>query len=151
MGMLMRDTAVWPFHWLTTLPGALPSNLISATQYPKVFAWIARFDAYTRAAAKKAGKPRTIKGPEAVAIIEKAGLAEESCGVDEMDPSGLRKGDEVEVWPTDSGVNHRDRGRLVGLNGREIVVETRSGKVEGVRVHAPRHGFRVRRVKEGKL
>lgn len=62
------------------------------------------------------------------------------------DPSGLQKGDEVEVWPTDSGSNHRDRGRLVKLDGGEIVVQGRTGGGKTVRIHAPRHGFRVRKV-----
>ncbi|KAH7419977.1 hypothetical protein BKA64DRAFT_716358 [Cadophora sp. MPI-SDFR-AT-0126] len=144
--------AIWPFHWLTTLKGALPLHLISPTQFPKVFSWISRFDAAIRAAAKKAGKPKTVKGDEAVAIMRKAGYAEEqSLGVDEGDPSALKLGEWVEVWPTDSGSGHRDRGRLVGLSGREVVLETGGGEVEGVRVHAPRHGFRVRRVDGGKL
>ncbi|KAK0109129.1 hypothetical protein ONS96_002955 [Cadophora gregata f. sp. sojae] len=143
--------AIWPFHWLTTLKGALPPDLIPPTQFPKVFAWISRFDAATRAAAKKSGKPKTIKGDEAVTITRKAGFVEESIGVDESDPSGLKSGDLVEVWPTDSGSKHRDQGRLVGLNWREVVVETENGEVEGVRVHAPRHGFRVRRVDGVKL
>ena len=83
--------------------------------------------------------------------MRKAGFAEESIGVDESDPSGLKAVEWVEVWPTDSGSRHRDQGKLVGLSGREIVVETGDGEVDGVRVHAPRHGFRVRRVDKGKL
>ncbi|KAH6713170.1 hypothetical protein BKA61DRAFT_484311 [Leptodontidium sp. MPI-SDFR-AT-0119] len=151
-GVGMADIeAVWPFHWLTTLPGALPPPLISSSQFPKVFAWISRFDTDTRAAAKKAGKPKTIKGEEAVGIMQKAGFAEGELGVAEGDPSGLKRGEWVEVWPTDSGSRHRDRGRLVGLSMREVVIETEGGEVGGVRVHAPRHGFRVRRVEGGKL
>jgi len=143
--------AIWPFHWLTTLKGALPPNLISATQFPKAFAWISRFDATARAAAKTARKPKTVKGDEALGIMRKGGFAEENIDVDESDPSGLKAGEWVEVWPTDSGSRHRDQGSLVGLSGREIVVETGDGEVEGVRVHAPRHGFRVRRVDKGML
>lgn len=84
-------------------------------------------------------------------IMHQAGLVEASIGVDEGDPSGLRLGEMIEVWPTDSGVRHRDRGRLVGLNEKEVVVQTQGGQVAGVRVHVPRHGFRLRRFKEGKL
>ncbi|KLU86489.1 hypothetical protein MAPG_05501 [Magnaporthiopsis poae ATCC 64411] len=88
--------AVWPFHWLVTLPQqALPPDQISAAAFPRVFAWIDRFDrAYAHA------------------------------------------------------VNHRDVGRLVGLDHDEIVIETTlaGGGAAGVRLHAPRHGFRVRPV-----
>ncbi|CZS87864.1 uncharacterized protein RCO7_00846 [Rhynchosporium graminicola] len=143
--------AVWPFHWLNGLEGALPPPLISATQYPKVFAWISRFDASTRAAAKQLGKPKTIKGEEAISITQTGGFAEEVLIVDELDPSGLKRGEWVEVWPTDSGSRHRDQGHLVGLSGKEIVVATEGGKVEGVRIHTPRQGFRVRRLDGGKL
>ena len=53
----------------------------------------------------------------------------------------------MEVWPTDTGSRHRDRGRLVGLTRSEVVLEVQSkvgGKV--VRIHAPRHGFKVQPV-----
>ena len=73
-------------------------------------------------------------------------------GVEEGDPLGLKVGQEVSVWPTDSGFSHRDRGRLVGLTWNEIVVEK---DVEGeagrgsVRLHFPRTGFRVVAVDAG--
>ncbi|EKD13711.1 uncharacterized protein L3040_005668 [Drepanopeziza brunnea f. sp. 'multigermtubi'] len=143
--------AVWPFHWLTTLPGALPTSYISPAQFPRTFAWISRFDAHARSAATTAGKPKTVTGDQAVQIMQQSSLVERELGVEDGDPSGLRHGERVEVWPVDSGRSGRDRGRLVGLNGNEIVVVTEGGKVEGVRVHCPREGFRVRRAPEGKL
>jgi len=76
-------------------------------------------------------------------------FAEEEGDVDVNDPTGLKKGDQVEVWPIDSGFTRKDRGALVGLDGREIVVDGRTEKGERVRIHAPRHGFRLRGV--GKL
>jgi hypothetical protein len=141
--------AVWPLHWLTTLRGALPASYISAEQFPKAFAWIARFDKAVREAAKRAGKPKTVSGKEAVAIIEAAGFAEAEGAVDAGDPLELARGDEVEVWPIDSGFNHKDRGSLVRLCAREVVIESRTAGGKTVRVHAPRHGFRVRRVGGG--
>jgi hypothetical protein len=38
---------------------------------------------------------------------------------------------------------------LVGLSTREVVIEGRTEDGKEVRIHAPRHGFRVRRAKEG--
>jgi hypothetical protein len=55
---------------------------------------------------------------------------------------GLQRDSMVEVWPVDSGSAHVDIGRLLGLDSLEIVFETDAG----VRVHAPRHGFRLRPV-----
>ncbi|CZR60496.1 uncharacterized protein PAC_10392 [Phialocephala subalpina] len=139
--------AIWLFHWLNGLPGALPVEF--KQQFPKVFAWVDRFDKVTRAAAKEAGKPKTVKGPEAREIIQGSGFAESEGQVERSDPSGLRKGTTVEVWPTDSGFNHKDRGVLVGLTEKEIVVEGEMEDGTGVRVHAPRHGFRMREAKGG--
>ncbi|KXX81819.1 Glutathione S-transferase U4 [Madurella mycetomatis] len=137
--------AIWPLHWLVTLPGppALDPARVSRERFPRVFAWIERFQAAVREA--KGGEVRTLSGEEAAAVIRTAGLFEESrLGVDETESLvralGLRRGDVVEVWPTDSGSGHRDRGRLVGIGTDEVVWETEIG----VRVHAPRGGFRVR-------
>jgi hypothetical protein len=133
------------------MPGALPPNLISAKQFPKVFAWIQRFDKTVKAAATKRGKPKTVKGDEAASTVGASEFAEQEGQVDSEDPLGLKKGDTVEVFPTDSGSNHKDRGLLVALNGKEIVVESKTREGKTVRVHAPRHGFRVRVVKGSQL
>ncbi|PBP19658.1 glutathione S-transferase, partial [Diplocarpon rosae] len=42
-GPSLGDIEVWLFHWLTTLHGALPPDLISPIHFPKVFSWISRF------------------------------------------------------------------------------------------------------------
>jgi hypothetical protein len=144
-------TAVWPFHWLRGLKGALPADYISAQNFPKVYAWVERFDQAVKAAAKKAGKPKTIKGPEALEIISSSEFAEAEGTVDETDPTGLKKGQEIEVWPIDSGFSRKDRGRFVKLDGAEIVIDGKTKDGLAVRIHAPRHGFRVRAMKGSKL
>lgn len=128
------------------MKGALPVDYISAHQFPKAFAWIDRFGKAVKAAATKAGKPKTLEGFEALDQISKSDYAEPESPVDASDPTGLKKGQEIEVWPIDSGVNYRDRGRLVGLSGAEIVIESKTKNGQVVRVHTPRHGFRVRSV-----
>ncbi|EHK98465.1 hypothetical protein M7I_5709 [Glarea lozoyensis 74030] len=140
--------AVWVPLWLRDLKGALPAGYICANTFPKTFAWIERFHQHTRGLAQKAGKPKTIKGAEALRISSDGEFAEAEGEVDGNDPLGLKKGQEVEVWPVDSGFSYKDRGRLVGLDGNEVVVEKVNGEGKSVRVHAPRHGFRVRGVKE---
>ncbi|KAF2454077.1 glutathione S-transferase [Lineolata rhizophorae] len=139
--------AIWPFHWLVEMKGALPPNVISESRFPKVYAWIARFRAALQAAKAAAPKPVTLKGPEAAQHITEARFAEEPNGasVDAEDPLGLEKGDVVEVWPIDSGSRHHDRGRLVTLNANEVTVSSRceaDGRKE-VHIHTPRWGFRV--------
>lgn len=142
--------AVFLFHWLQTMKGALPPDQISPQQFPKLFAWISRFDSAIKAAAQKAGKPKRISGEEALKLVQGMEFMEKEAAVEENDPLGLKKGDVVEVWPVDTGFNHKDRGPLLGLDGREVVVEGKTEEATTVRVHAPRHGFRVRHV-ESKL
>jgi hypothetical protein len=152
--------AVWPFHWMTGIPGMLSdvddngdstatttstAQQISSAAFPRVYAWVARFQAAVGAAKERVRAGR-VSGEEAARILLRSGFLEreEEVGVDETEPlaraCGLRRGSWVEVWPTDYGAAHRDRGRLVGLGPDEVVWETDAG----VRVHAPRLGFRVR-------
>lgn len=139
--------AVWPFHWLTGLPGALPKDKFSEATYPKVYAWISRFQTAVSAARKEMQKPRTVSGDEAANMITSASFNEVEGDVDPEDPlvvaQKIQKGDFVTVWPTDTGSSHRDSGRVVAINQNEVVWDTLSK--ESARVHAPRHGFRVRR------
>jgi len=143
--------AVWVFHWAKGLPGALPDGFIDAKIFPKTFAWIVRFDKAAKAAEKKARKPNAVKGDEVRKRIEQSAFAEKEGQIDSNDPTKLEKGTEVEVWPTDTGFSHKDQGKLVSLDRQEIVIE---GKTEGgvaVRIHTPRHGFKIRAVAGSKL
>lgn len=139
----LTAAAVWPFHWLVGLQGALPPSSISAKQYPRVFAWIDRFTKAVSNAKASAQKPATYKGPEAINFIAQAAFAEAEGEVEE-DPLALHKGQDVEVWPLDSGAKHHDRGRLIALNTKEVVIATRT-EAEGkeVRIHHPRKNFRI--------
>lgn len=77
-------------------------------------------------AAKSRGKPKAVTGKEAIVIIEGSEFVEDDGEVVASDPLGLVEGDAVEVWPTDSRFNHKDRGRLVRLCGREVATESRA-------------------------
>lgn len=149
-------TAVWPFHWLNSMPGALPPALISPAQFPKTFAWISRFDKLVRSSQKSLSPPITsLKGPEAAKRVIYSDFADAKLAANsgagvklgENEPSGLKLGDEVRLSPTDSGASHKDVGKLVWLDEEEIVIEKKSEE-DGVvvRIHAPRHGFKVVRV-----
>ncbi len=139
--------AIWPFHWLRGLKGALPPTLVSSDKFPKVYAWIDRFNEALAAAKGKAPKPTTLKGAEAVKFVTQADFAEPEGPVDENDPLGLKKGQDVESWPVDTGFKHHDRGKLVSLTSKEVVLASQS-KVSGkeVRIHHPRWNFRTRAV-----
>lgn len=122
------------------MKGAIPKDLISDKQYPKVFAWITRFNKAVSAAKAKAPKPTTLKGDAAAQRILNAKYADNDVGIDNSDPLNLRQGQEVEVWPIDSGFRAHDKGRLVGLNGEEVVIQSAD---KDVRLHYPRTGFRI--------
>jgi len=145
----LGDVAIWPFHWLLGLKGALPEDLFSKKLYPRTYAWIERFSAAIAKAKASLPKASPVKGDEAVHLIAQAGFAEVEGDVEEKDPLRLKKGQEVEVWPTDTGFKHRDCGRLLCLTKNEAVVAAKT-KVSGkeVRIHAPRAGFRIEAVRE---
>jgi len=138
--------AVWPLHWILLVPGALPQDQISAALYPKVFSWIERFKEAVSSAEKVVPASLTVDGEQASETIDGSSYNDREGEVDENDfvvqQHGLSKGQLVRVWPTDSGSRHKDLGRLVGIDGQEVVIETQAGET-AVRVHAPRHGFRV--------
>jgi len=135
--------AIWTFDWLNGLKGALPQELISSTSYPKVFAWIARFNNALKAAKAKAPKPAALKGDAAAQRVLSAPFVDKDLSVDPADPLGLQQGTEVEVFPIDSGTNHRDQGRLIGLTENEIVLSIQA-KGKEVHLHWPRSGFRIK-------
>ncbi|ETS74878.1 hypothetical protein PFICI_13362 [Pestalotiopsis fici W106-1] len=145
--------AVFPFIWLAGLPGALPADVIGPSRYPKVFAWIDRFGKVT-AAKGAAGKPKAVTGDEAAKIITGSGFAESDETVDESEvvvqAQGLKAGDDVRVWPSDYGSKHKDAGKLVAITSKQIVIETQ-GPAGKVRLHAPRHGFKIAKAVQGKL
>lgn len=137
--------AVWLFYWLNGLKGALPRELISHEQFPRVFAWIQRFHEAIKEARDALRKPTTLKGDAARARILSAKLAP-TTGVRNNDPSGLGQGQVVEVWPIDTGFRHKDRGTLVSLDDDEIVIEVKAKDEIGepVQVHFPRLNYRIR-------
>jgi hypothetical protein len=109
-----------------------------------------RFRKAVKAAQAAVAKPTTLNGDAALQRILDARFAEQESTVDEEDPLGLKKGTEVEVWPIDTGVRHRDRGRVVGLTQDEVVLSvTPEAEGKEIRVHFPRTNFRIEAVKEG--
>lgn len=140
--------AVWPLHWLSRIPGAFTKDQLSEKQFPKVFAWIERFDKAVGAAAKKLGAAR-ISGQEATKTIVAAPYFDEAGRVLQTELTvqtlGLKPGDQVVVFPSDYGMTHKDSGSLVSIDEKEVVFETKAELAGSptVRVHAPRLGFRI--------
>lgn len=146
--------AIWPFHWLSGMPGALPKDVVGPSKFPKVFSWIQRFEKAATAKSKQLGKPKEVKGNEAAKIVADSGFAEREETVDESElfvqATGLKSGDMVKVWPTDSGSKHKDTGKLVAITSKQIVIEVQ-GELGSVRLHVPRHGFKASKADKSKL
>ncbi|UKZ91919.1 uncharacterized protein TrAFT101_012034 [Trichoderma asperellum] len=145
---------VWALHWVSGLKGALPADRFSPEKYPLVYAWIKRFQEAVTAAKARNGKPKSLSGEEAAKVIEKSSWNEKEKTVDVGDPlvvaEGLKKGSMVAVCPTDTGRSHKDIGKLVSLDKDEVVIEIKTPEGETVRLHTPRHGFKLRRFDEEK-
>ena len=121
----------------------MPSHVVSPRRFPKVYAWISRFQAALEEAGSSAPKTVQLNGNEALDFITSSSLEEHQGDVDSDDPLGLQKGTEVELYPTDWGSEHRDTGQLVALTQDEVTVAARSKDATELRIHALRTGFRV--------
>lgn len=145
---LVDIEAVFVFVWLSVMPGALPKDTMGPVAFPRLHAWVARFVEAAGAAEKENGAPTTVGGDEAAKLVFGAAFAEAEGAVNGSNPvvvaEGLQKGDKVLVWPTDSGSGHKESGTLVSMTLKEIVLEAQ-GKGGSVRVHAPRHGYKVKK------
>jgi len=134
------------------MPGALPASYISANQFPKVFAWIQRFDNAVKEARAASPKPIRVKVDDLIKHLAKSRFYEPFGDIDANDPTAYKAGDEVAVYPTDTGASHKDTGKLLSLTPNDIVIakRTKVGDLE-IHVHAPRWGFRVTKVKQGRI
>ena len=66
--------------------------------------------------------------------------------MDEKDPLGIKAGTDVTVENSDTEAGaHPQKGKLVGVNNKEVVVELKNG----IRVHFPRIGYVVKEAKVG--
>jgi hypothetical protein len=129
------------------LKGALPKELFNEQDFPRVYAWVARFNDAYKAARTAAPKPTSLKGTDALQRISQAAFADTNLAVDESDPLRLARGEEVDVWPTDSGSKHKDRGRLLKLSANEVVIAVQSETGKEIHLHTPRNNFRIAAVK----
>ncbi|KAL7785284.1 hypothetical protein V8C37DRAFT_394270 [Trichoderma ceciliae] len=137
----------WPLLWMERVPGAIPEEWISKDIFPKVFAWIERFESIANKAREEMEEPKTLTGEEAAKLVLGSDYHEAEGKVNEGDAlvqiRGLKKGQLVRVWPTDTGSNHKDLGELVSIDEKEVVIEAKAEEGGSVRVHAQRHGFAV--------
>lgn len=146
-----RLLGVWALDWLLGVPGGLESIYFNDKIYSKTYAWVERFRSAVKTAKKSAPKPVELKGPEASKHIYSASYSTDEKFVDDNDPLQIKEGEVVDVWPTDSGTNHRDQGKLVKISKDEVVIAVKGEQGEELHLHAPRWGFRIRPVSSANL
>lgn len=140
--------AAWIFGWMRSLPDGLPEQFFPHTRYAKTHAWLDRYDAAVQSSKDAGPKPQTLSSDDTLDKVlgkkdagRTGGFGVPDIGVQD-DPLGLKQGDSVEVYARDTGFNHRDVGKLVGLDNGEVVIEKASGRDgEPVRLHFPRWNF----------
>ncbi|KAJ9658689.1 hypothetical protein H2198_003567 [Neophaeococcomyces mojaviensis] len=141
--------AGWIFTWLADMPGALDDHIFSQKLFPKTYAWFERYKAVIAKAVKDmeaSGSVRQLDGDAAVKEILEGPFGEKQVWVDQQDPTGLKEGDYVNGWPTDTGFSHRDSGNLVGLTTQEVIISSKASNGAEVRVHHPRWNFAVEKM-----
>lgn len=137
--------AAWPFEWLIVdrgMKGALPKEQFGENIYPKTHAWIQRFMSEIKTARGKTAQPGKLNGEAISARVLDATSSSEPLTFDSNDALGFRAGDTVEVYPSDYGQAHKDRGTLIGLTVSEVVI--RNSK--GLHLHFPRWNFRINKL-----
>lgn len=104
-------------------------------EFPRLEAWEARVLALGH------GQPTPLSSEQALEIARSA-TASGQAMVDELDPLGLRAGEQVSVTPDDYGAVPVC-GTLHSLTEFEVAVRRRGERVGEVVVHFPRTGYKV--------
>ncbi|KIW04495.1 uncharacterized protein PV09_04252 [Verruconis gallopava] len=148
--------AAWNLDWAVGLAQLKQEgekgDLFTREQYPKVFAWLDRYKAFVASVHEKDGRAETIGIEETVRKVLSSKYAEPEGDVDALDPLQLKKGQLVEMFPTDSGMNHHDKGELLSISADEVVVKSEVPGGKGhLRIHYPRTNFSIKPLQEGKL
>lgn len=104
-------------------------------------AWIERYKSTIEAAKKSAPTPTELEGKDAVPKILKSQFTDNVPF--QADPTGLKEGQEVQMYPIDTGFESKDQGKLIGLTAHESVVSAKSKDGTEVRIHYPRWNFEI--------
>lgn len=149
--------AAWVFDWMIGMRGVISSEQaakegLSQDNYPKLFAWVARFRKLQEDLLEKNGKPEILSNDDAYARVLALNEFEDVKGVYEHDPLGLAEGQLVDLWPTDNSSNHHDKGKLVALHVKEVVIESEVPDGKGhLHLHFPRSKFMIKPLQEARL
>lgn len=147
---------VWTFSWTLHekmhMLEYLEKDIINEKQYPKTFAYVDRFQKAIAKKQEQNGVPEVLPDDDCINRILDSDFFELEGTIDEHDPLKLSKGQLVEIWPVESGFTHHDKGELVAIGVKEVVISSTPNVGGGrLRLHFPRVNFRVQPVAESKL
>ncbi len=146
--------AIWTFDWILQeyMLEYLEKDTISEELFPKTFAYVHRFRKAIANKQKQNGLPERLSADQAIERIMSSDFFEPEGTIDRGDPLGLKMGQQVEVWPIESGFSHHDRGGVVSIGVKEIVISRTPNKGdERLRLHFPRVNFRIQPVGSSKI
>jgi glutathione S-transferase len=137
--------AVWPFEWMIVDPhmkDSLPEQYVNDKVYPKVYAWVRRFMDVVEDRKKACAKPTKLNGEIMASRVMSATSPTDDIGFINDDPLIFKRGDEVQIYPSDYGQMGVSIGSLVGLSTNEVVIEND----KGLRLHFPRWNFSIKKI-----
>lgn len=129
----------WAVGWSLEKLGLGQEPGFSHQDYPRIHKWLS-----------SGPKPdfKDIGEDDVKELLLNSEYSANEIGVDESDYLGIKQGTEVTVESSDAKAGaHPQKGKLVGLDQRETVVELKNG----LRVHFPRVGYVVKQAKAGGL
>lgn len=138
--------AIWIFIWLERMKGGLPDEHFGRDRFPRVRAWMDRFNKVLEEAKAKQGPVEDISGDEAARQIKSAApsylepvpIQANDAGAKQL---GVSLGDHVTVWTSDvPKAKERDSGKLLKLTNSHIWIEVSTAE-GSFRLQAPRSTF----------
>ncbi|KAI0881690.1 uncharacterized protein GGS22DRAFT_171619 [Annulohypoxylon maeteangense] len=145
---LLELYVAWPLSWLYYAAGERGRDIIDEPQFPLAFAWFENFKQVMDVAEAQV-LPQVSSGYHAALMAMSAPFVEPEGDVDLVALSQhqpildrFAKGDAVKMHSVYWGVTEKDKGKLVSVDERQIVIEV-EGMFGSILVHAPTKTFRL--------
>ena len=139
---------IWTFDWALQgkmhMVDELEKDVINDEVFPKTFDYVSRFRKAMAAKEEQNGRPQELSAEDAIKRILASDFFEPEGSIDPGDPLRLKKGQKVEIFPIDSGFTHHDKGEVVSIGIKEVVILSKPNVGDGeLRLHFPRVNFRI--------
>ncbi|KZM20194.1 uncharacterized protein EKO05_0001098 [Ascochyta rabiei] len=127
--------AGWAVGWSLKAIGLGQEPGFSAQDFPRIYKWVSSWPT---------PEYKDLSQEDVWEVVQNAEYTAKDIGVNEKDPIGFKAGTHVTVESGDTEPGaHPQKGKLVGLNDKETVVELKNG----IRLHFPRIGYVVKEAK----